>query len=108
MASGSKVAVANTSTYIQGCIDYNAYVSGGNIVVDVSFYMRRTNAYSGSTYSSTATPSIMISGSQTWNYTGGAGITVAGGRQNVWQGAYYSASRTYPAGYGGTTLYVGW
>lgn len=108
MASGSKVAVANTSTYIQGCIDYNAYVSGGNIIVDVSFYMRRTNAYSGSTYSSTATPSIMISGSQAWSYTGGAGITVAGGQQNTWQGPYYSASRTYSAGYGGTTIYVGW
>ena len=107
MASGSKVAVANTSTYIQGCIDWTANVSGSNIVVNVSFYMRRTNAYSGSTYSSTATPNIMISGSKAWNYTGSAGITVAGGQQNVWQ-HIYSASRTYSAGYGGTTIYVGW
>lgn len=103
----ARVAVANTSTYIQGSVDYYAYVSGSNIVVDVYFAMRRTNSYSGSTYSSTATPSIMISGSQTWNYTGSAGITVAGGQQNVWQGIY-QASRTYASSAGGTTIYVGW
>lgn len=103
----ARVAIANTSTYIQGSVDYYAYVSGSNIVVDVYFAMRRTNSYSGSTYSSTATPSIMISGSQSWNYTGNPGITVAGGQQDVWQDIY-SASRTYASSAGGSTIYVGW
>jgi len=103
----ARVAVANTSTYIQGSVDYYAYVSGSNIVVDVYFAMRRTNSYSGNTYSSTATPSIMISGSQTWNYTGSPGITVYGGQQDVWQGIY-QASRTYASSAGGSTIYVGW
>lgn len=103
----ARVAVANTSTYIQGSVDYYAYVSGSNIVVDVYFAMRRTNSYSGNTYSSTATPSIMISGSQSWNYTGNSGITVYGGQQDVWQDIY-SASRTYASSAGGSTIYVGW
>ena len=103
----TRAAIANTSTYIQGSVDYNAYVSGNNIIVDVTFQMRRTNVYSGSTYSSTATPSIMISGSQTWNYTGNPGITVQGGQQNVWQ-TIYSASRTYSASSSGSTIYIGW
>ena len=103
----TRAAIANTSTYIQGSVDYNAYVSGNNIIVDVTFQMRRTNSYSGATYSSTATPGIMISGSQTWNYTGSAGITVQGGQQNVWQ-TIYSASRTYSAASSGSTIYIGW
>ena len=103
----ARVAIANTSTYIQGSVDYYAYVSGSNIVVDVYFAMRRTNSYSGDTRSTTAVPYIMISGSQTWNYTGSAGITVAGGQQNIWQGIY-SASRTYTSASGGNTIYVGW
>lgn len=103
----ARVAIANTSTYIQGSVDYYAYVSGSNIVVDVYFAMRRTNSYSGNTYGSAATPSIMISGSQTWSYTGSPGITVYGGQQDVWQGIY-QASRTYPSSAGGSTIYVGW
>lgn len=103
----ARVAVANTNTYIQGSVEYSAYVSGSDIIVDVTFQMRRTNSYSGDTYSTAATPSIMISGSQTWNYTGSAGVTVRGGQQDVWQ-TIYTASRTYSSSYGGTTIYVGW
>lgn len=103
----TRAAIANTSTYIQGSVDYSAYVSGSNIIVDVTFQMRRTNSYSGDTYGSSSTPGIMISGSQTWNYTGSPGITVRGGQQNVWQ-TIYSASRTYSASSGGSTIYIGW
>lgn len=104
----ARVAIANTSTYIQGSVDYYAYVSGSNIVVDVYFQMRRTNTYSGSTYSSTAIPRICISGdSANFGYSGSAGITVAGGQQDVWQGIY-NASRTFDASRGGSTIYVGW
>lgn len=104
----ARVAVANTSTYIQGSVDYYAYVSGSNIVVDVYFAMRRTNSYSGNTYGSAATPQICISGDSTnFGYTGSAGITVYGGQQDVWQGIY-SASRTFDSSRGGNTIYVGW
>lgn len=104
----ARVAIANTSTYIQGCVDYYAYVSGSNIVVDVYFQMRRTNSYSGSTYGSQSTPQICISGDSTnFNYTGSPGITVYGGQQDVWQGIY-SASRTFDASRSGNTIYVGW
>lgn len=104
----ARVAEANTSTYIQGSVDYYAYVSGSNIVVDVYFAMRRTNSYSGATYSSSAVPQICISGdSGNFGYSGSAGITVSGGQQNVWQGIY-SASRTFDASRSGNTIYVGW
>lgn len=104
----ARVAQANTSTYIQGSVDYYAYVSGSNIIVDVYFAMRRTNAYSGQTYSSTAVPQICISSdSSNFGYSGSAGITVSGGQQNVWQ-QIYSASRTFSASRSGETIYVGW
>lgn len=104
----ARVAQANTSTYIQGSVDYYAYVSGSNIVVDVYFAMRRTNAYSGPTYGSTAVPQICISSdSSNFGYSGSAGITVSGGQQNVWQ-QIYSASRTFSASRSGETIYVGW
>lgn len=104
----ARVAQANTSTYIQGSVDYYAYVSGSNIIVDVYFAMRRTNAYSSQTYSSTAVPQICISSdSGNFGYSGPAGITVSGGQQNVWQ-QIYSASRTFSASRSGETIYVGW
>lgn len=102
------VAQANTSTYIQGCVDYYAYESGGNIKVDVYFKMRRTNSYSGTTYSTTAVPHICISGDPAnFGYTGSAGVYVYGGQQNQWQ-SIYSASRTFDASRSGDTIYVGW
>ncbi len=104
----TRAAVANTSTYIQGSVDYSVSTSSSGITVNVTFQMRRTNAYSGSTYSSSAVPSICISSSSSsFNYSGGAGITIAGGQQNVWQ-TVYSASRTFGADRSGNTIYVGW
>lgn len=103
------VAVANTSTYIQGGIEYDAYVSGSNIVVNVRLYFRRTNAWSGQTYSSSVGEYICISGDPAnYNYSQTGSITVAGGQQDVWQGAFFSASRTFDSSRGGNTIYVGW
>lgn len=103
------VAIANTSTWIQGGIEYDAYVSGSNIVVNVRFYMRRTNVYSDITRSSDITQYICISGDpNNWNYSQTDEITVYGGQQNVWQGPYFTASRTFDASRGGSTIYVGW
>ena len=104
----ARVAEANTSTYIQGSVDYYAYVSGSNIIVDVYFQMRRTNAYSGDTHSPTAVPNICISGNPTnFNYTGSPDIRVAGGQQDVWQ-TIFTASRTFDSSRSGQTTYVGW
>ena len=101
-------AQANTSTYIQGVVDYSAYTSNGSIKVDVTFKMRRTNNYSGTTYSTTAIPRICISGDPAnFGYSGSAGINVYGGQQNTWQ-TIYSASRTFDASRSGNTIYVGW
>lgn len=109
MASGSKVAVANTSTYIQGCIDWSTSVSGSNIVVSVSFYMRRTNNYSGSTGTSSCNQRICISGDPAnYGYSQTDAVWVEGNKQNQWQGPYFSASRTFDASRGGDTIYVGW
>lgn len=103
------VAVANTSTYIQGGIEYDAYVSGSNIVVNVRLYFRRTNTWSGQTSSSSVGEYICISGDPAnYNYSQTGSITVAGGQQNVWQGAFFSASRTFDSSRGGNTIYVGW
>lgn len=103
------VAVANTSTYIQGGIEYDAYVSGSNIVVNVRLYFRRTNAWSGQTHSSSVGEYICISTDPAnYNYSQTGSITVAGGQQDVWQGAFFSASRTFDSSRGGNTIYVGW
>lgn len=103
------VAVSNTSTYIQGGIEYDVSTSSSGITVNVRFYMRRTNAYSGSTYSSNVTQQICISSDPNmYHYSESDGITVAGGQQNVWQGPYFTASRTFDASRGGQTIYVGW
>lgn len=109
MASGSKVAVSNCSTYIQGAIDWTTSTSGSNIIVTVKFYMRRTNAWSGDTYSSDTTKYIQITGdSSLWNYSTGGELLVEGGHQNVWQGPYFTATRTFSSDRAGDTIYVGW
>ena len=104
----ARVAEANTSTYIQGSVDYYAYTSGTNIIVDVYFQMRRTNTYSGDTYGATAVPNICISGDpNNFGYVGSSGIRVVGGQQNVWQ-TIFTASRTFDSSRSGQTIYVGW
>lgn len=109
MASGSKVAVANCSTYIQGCLSWDANATSSGIVVNVRMYMRRTNDYSGSTNSSSVTQSICISGDpNNYGYSQTGALTVAGGQQNTWQGPYFTASRTFDSSRSGNTIYVGW
>lgn len=109
MASGSKVAVSNCSTYIQGAIDWSTSTSGSDIIVTVKFYMRRTNAWSGDTYSSDTTKYIQITGDpDLWNYSTGGELLVEGGQQNVWQGPYFTATRTFSSERAGNTIYVGW
>lgn len=103
------VAVANTSTYIQGGIEYSTSTSSSGITVTVRLYFRRTNAWSGPTNSSSVTESLCISSSSTsFGYSQTAAVNVAGGQQNVWQGPFYTASRTFDASRGGETIYVGW
>ena len=109
MASGSKVAVANCSTYIQGCLSWDANATSSGIVVNVRMYMRRTNNYSGSTSSTNVTQSICISGDpNNYGYSQTGALTVAGGQQNTWQGPYFTASRTFDSSRSGNTIYVGW
>lgn len=112
MASGSKVAIANCSTYIQGCLSWDANPnSSGKIVVNVRFYMRRTNDYAGETKSTNITQYICISGDpDNYGYSQTDTIIVYGGasNQNVWQGPYFTASREFEADRSGNTIYVGW
>ena len=103
------VAVANTSTYIQGGIDYSTWVEGSEIVVQVKLYFRRTNAWSGSTYSSSTVQYICISGDpNNYGYSQTTAITVAGGQQNAWQGPFFTATRRFSADRSGNNIYVGW
>lgn len=104
----ARVAEDNTSTYIQGSVTYSTYISYSQIVVDVTFQMRRTNPgqYPYDTYDPNATPKICISRTQdNYNYTGNAGITVHA--SSDWQ-TIYSASRTWDISFAGATIYVGW
>lgn len=103
------VAVANTSTYIQGGIEYSTSTSSSGITVSLAFYMRRTNTYSSSTYSSSVTQQLCISSDpNNYSWSQDTAITVAGGKQNVWQGPYFTASRTFDASRGGQPIYIGW
>lgn len=101
----SIVAISNTSTYIQGGLDVETTVSGSNIIVTEKLYFRRTNAYSGSTYSSSVSGTLYISTQATSSTTN---ITVAGGKQNVWQGPFYTATRTFDSSRSGNTITVSW
>lgn len=103
------VAIANTSTYIQGGIDYSTWVEGSEIVVQVKLYFRRTNAWSGSTNSSSTVQYICISGDpNNYGYSQTTAITVAGGQQNAWQGPFFTATRRFSADRSGNNIYVGW
>lgn len=88
-------AIANTGTYIQGGLEITT--SGpndnGEVTVTAKLYMRRTNAYSGSTYSSGCTIGITIDGTTTSSSK--QTITVAGGKQNVWQGPFLTATKKF-------------
>lgn len=101
----SIVAIANTSTYIQGGLDVTTSVSGSSITVTEKLYFRRTNAWSGSTYSSSVTGTLGIS-SQTSSST--SAVTVAGGQQNVWQGPFFTATKTFDGSRSGETITCSW
>lgn len=101
----SIVAISNTSTYIQGGLDVTTSVSGTNIIVTEKLYFRRTNVYSGSTYSSSVTGTLNISTQATSSTTA---ITVAGGQQNVWQGPFYTATWTFDSSRSGNTITCSW
>ena len=101
----SIVAISNTSTYIQGGLDVTTSVSGSNIIVTEKLYFRRTNVYSGSTYSSSVSGTLKISTQAT---SGTTAITVAGGQQNVWQGPFYTATRTFDSSRSGNTITCSW
>lgn len=109
MAYSDVIAVANCSAYIQGGVSYEVTTSSSGITVNVRFYMRRTNTYSGTTSSTSVTQYITISGDPSlYNYSETDAIYVYGGQQNVWQGPYFTASRTFDASRGGGTIYIGW
>lgn len=103
------VAIANTSTYIQGGIEYSTSVSGSTIYVTVKLYFRRTNSWSGQTYSSNTSQYICISGDpNNYGYSQSSAITVNGGQQNVWQGPVFTATRAFDSSRSGNTIYIGW
>ena len=111
MASGSKVAVANCSTYIQGCLSWDANATSSGIVVNARLYMRRTNNYSGDTYSDSVTQYLGITSDTSttgFNYSQTTALHVYGGQQNTWQGPYFTASRTFDNSRGGETIYIRW
>ena len=101
----SIVAIANTSTYIQGGLDVTTSVSGSSIIVTEKLYFRRTNAYSGSAYSSSVTGTLGIS---TQSTSSASAVTVAGGQQNVWQGPFFTATRTFDSSRSGDTITCSW
>lgn len=102
-------AIATTSTYIQGGIDYSVATSSSGITVTVSLYFRRTNVWSGMTDSTSVTQYICISSApDLYGYSETDGIYVAGGMQNQWQGPVFTATRTFDPSRGGENIYVGW
>lgn len=109
MAQSTQVAIANSSTYIQGGITYEITTSGSNIHVIIRLYFRRTNTYAGATSSSSVTQYLAASGAASnWVNCQTGAITVNGGQQNVWQGRFAKYERDFDASRGGQTIYIGW
>ena len=104
MATGlGVIAVANTSTYIQAGLDTYIHDNGGSKTVECFLYFRRTNSYSGATYSSSVDCEVYIDSA---SHMANMAITVEGGKQNVWQGPFLSVSKTFTGGQ--TTATVRW
>lgn len=95
MATGlGVIAQSNTSTYIVGGIDTWITDNGGSKTVDCYLYFKRTNTYSGTTWSSSTTGTITIDGSAT---TGTFSPQIPGYNNN-WIGPYVHAAKTFTGG----------
>ena len=85
-------AVRNCSTYIQGGLEIYTTTTGDTTTVYAKLYMRRTNSYGYDTYQPGSTAKITIDGSQSSTTSE---LRVRGSQQNVWQGPYLTASKTF-------------
>lgn len=92
MSTGLGVlAISNTSTYIQGGIDTWITDNGSSKTVDCYLYFRRTNTYSGQTYSSSTAMTVTIDGTS----ASATSATSIPGYNNDWQGWYVHCSKTF-------------
>ena len=85
------IAQGNTSTYIVGGIDTYITDNGGSKTVDCYLYFRRTNTYSGVTYSSSVDGTVTIDGTA----TSARFAPSIPGYNNNWIGPYVHASKTF-------------
>lgn len=88
------IAQGNTSTYIVGGIDTYITDNGGSKTVDCYLYFRRTNTYSGTTYSSSVDGTVTIDGTA----TSARFAPSIPGYNNNWIGPYVHASKTFTGG----------
>lgn len=91
MAGLGVLAIANTSSYVQGGLDVYITDNGNSKVVDIYLFFRRTNSYGGTTYSSDVTATINIGGQST---TATISPSIPAYNNN-WQGWYVHFSRTF-------------
>lgn len=91
MAGLGVLAISNTSTYIQGGIDTWITDNGSSKTVDCYLYFRRTNTYSGQTYSSSTAMTVTIDGTS----ASATSATSIPGYNNDWQGWYVHCSKTF-------------
>ena len=85
------LAVSNTSTYIQGGIDTWITDNGSSKTIDCYLYFRRTNSYSGTTWSSSVSGTVTIDGT-----SASASFSPSiPGYNNDWQGWYVHCSKTF-------------
>lgn len=96
------IAQSNTSTYIVGGIDTYITDEGSSQKVECFLYFKRTNTFSGSTWSSSVSGTVTIDGESTSvNFS----PTIPGNNNN-WIGPYIHATKVFTGGERNIT--VGW
>ena len=88
---------------LQAALDTYIEDNGGNKIVKCWLYIRRTNVYSYSTYSSSVDLTITIDGTNT---TTNRSITIEGGKQNQWQGPWLFAEKAFDGA--AQTITISW
>lgn len=102
MAGLGVIAQSNTSTYIVAGLDTWITENSDSVVVDCYLYFKRTNTYSGVTYSTGVTGTITIDGST----TSGTFDPQIPGNTNDWQGPYIHAQKSFTGS--ARTITVSW
>ena len=88
---------------LQAALDTYIEDNGGNKVVKCWLYIRRTNVYAYSTYSSSVDLTITIDGTNT---STNRSITIEGGKQNQWQGPWLFAEKAFSGA--AQTITISW